>query len=60
MSVSETANATLSRKGGHPLNGWQRVVVIVAIATVEVGVTLRTGSVEQGIAAVAPFVWLLR
>jgi hypothetical protein len=42
------------------LNGWQRVAVIVAVAAVEVGVTLRTGSVEQGIAAVAPFVWVLR
>lgn len=60
MSVSETGIATLPRRGRLPLNGWQRVVVIVAIAAVEVGVTLGTGSVEQGIAAVSPFVWVLR
>jgi hypothetical protein len=60
VNTSKSGRATLPRQEVRPLTGWQRVAAILAVASVEVGVTLGTGSVEQGIAAVAPLVWVLR
>ncbi|WP_171058124.1 hypothetical protein [Modestobacter altitudinis] len=51
---------TVLRKSAPPQRGWPWVVGLAVMAAAEVGITVATGSVEQGVLAAGLFIPLLR